>query len=250
MEKPLLHGIRKGCYKCLFVFLGLIIQQFGLYAQDETSASSFDLNFGFKAGATISSFTNQQPHNNIISGFAGGAFVAYPINGNMEVQAEVFYAQEGGRLLTFDLPYLIGKDYWYDLVAENQRIVINMLNVPILYKYILPVSDTKLSLFIGPNFGYRLNAISKKEATVLTESGSFHTYTETEDISSNITKYSFAAIAGVSVEIDVGDYSLLLEGRYKNNFSTLYESYSYVGIPQVVGDIKCHTVFFSVGIVF
>ncbi len=251
MEKPFLHdNIRKGCYRCLFVVLLLISQQFGLFAQEQSSASSSKLNFGFRVGATISSFTNQQPHNNITSGFSGGAFVAYPLNENMGVQAEVFFTQEGGRLLTFDYPSLVGKDFWYALDAENQKLVLNNISVPILYNYNLAFSNFKLGAFIGPDLGYTVSASVMKEGTVFTESGSFHTYTGSEDVSSNIEKFHVAATAGIGLKIPAGNLNLLLDVRYKYGLTSVYKSYSYVGIPQIAGDLKFNTLSVTCGISF
>ena len=252
MKKTLLHGILKGCCTNMFLLFGLFVLQPEVFTQEtpESTGGGMSLKFGVKVGATISSFDNQQPHNNLMAGFAGGGFVAYPINSTMEVQAEALFAQEGGRLLYFDEPNLIGQDYWYVISVENERVVINMLNVPVLFKYHMPMGNTKLSFVVGPNFGYRIHAKAQKEVTVFTESGSFHTYTETDNLTSNIERYSLAATAGAGVEIDAGGYTLILEGRYKYGITPVFKSYSYVGIPQISGDLNCHSVIITLGIGF
>ena len=248
MKKTFLHGILSGCYFKSFFILCLIFPV--LVQAQESTGTEKKLHFGVKVGSTISSFTNQQPHTSVAIGLAGGVTAAYSFNSNMALQLELFYAQEGGRLLNIDIPSFLGQDYWYIEKVENQRVVINTLNVPLIFKYKIPLGSSGLSIFVGPNFGYNISAAAHKEVTVLTEVSSFHTYTASEDISSNIEKYSIDAIGGIGFEIPVGNYILSVEGSYKYGITPVYKSYSYVGIPQITGDLKCNTVNITLGLAF
>ncbi len=218
-------------------------------AQEKDSAS-FDINFGVKLGTTFSNFTNQQPHNNIIIGFSSGIFASYSINDNMGVQVEGLYTQEGGRLVSFDVPYLLGRDFWYELTVDSQRVLLHNISVPILFQYGMDFSNIRVVASLGPDFSYVISAIAKKESTVFTEVGSFHTYTGKDNVTSNINRFNVAVTAGIGTKIPIGDFNLLFDFRYKYVFTTSYKSYSYMGIPQIIGDLKLHTFSLTAGIEF
>lgn len=251
MKKSVFTSYVKGYhYVLLFFLLGLFCTGEVFAQETEGGGGNLPLKFGVKIGTTISSFTNQQPHNNIMLGLTAGLFVDYSFMDNMGVEVEFLYAQEGGRLLYFDYPDLVGKDYWYALDAENQQLVLHNISVPILYKYNLAFNNFKLGVVIGPDLGYTVTASVMKEGTVFTETGSFHTYTGSEDVSSNIEKFHVAATAGLGLEIPAGNLNLLIDVRYKYGLTTAYKSYSYVGIPQISGDLKINTVSITCGIGF
>jgi hypothetical protein len=253
MKKSIFTNYAKGYhYVFLFFFLGLFCagEVFAQESEGGGGGLSLPLKFGAKIGTTISSFTNQQPHNNIMQGLTAGLFVDYSFMDNMGVQVEFLYAQEGGRLLYFDYPNLIGKDFWYAVDAENQQLVLHNISVPILYNYNLALTNFKLGVVIGPDLGYTVSASAMKEGTVFTESGSFHTYTGSEDVSSNIEKFHVAATAGIGLKIPAGNLNLLIDVRYKYGLTPVYKSYSYVGIPQISGDLKYNAVSITCGISF
>ncbi len=208
------------------------------------------INYGVKLGAEVSSFTNEQPFTNSIIGFSGGAFVNYSINSSMGVQLELLYKQSGGRLLTYDYPALLGQDDWYSMNVDNQKLVIHYINIPVMFRYSYPLKGIKLIGLIGPDFGYAINALAHKESTVFTDAGSFHTYKETEKVYSNIEKFNISATAGVGVEIPVGDFLLFIDGRYNYGITPCYKSYSYIGIPQITGDLSCNSFSLSLGLGF
>ncbi len=249
MKQIYVLGILRCRMHNLFLALlisGVLLAQEGGGGGDGNSS----LNYGIKAGALVSSFTNEQPFTNSIMGFSGGVFANYSFNSSMGVQLELLYKQSGGRLLTYDYPALVGQDDWYALNVENQKLVIQYINVPVLFRYALPISGMKLIGLIGPDFGYAINALAYKESTVFTDAGSFHTYKETEKVYSNIEKWDIAATAGIGVEIPVGDLLLLIDGRYTYGITPCYKSYSYIGLPQISGDMSCNSFNLSVGLGF
>lgn len=239
-------------YFLFFCLLGILMNiSISSFAQDDGgSSTNSQLSFGVKLGSVVSTFTYEQPHNNIVLGLEGGAFMSYIFTENIGLQIEALYRQTGGRLLYFDAPWLIGKNYWYNISAENQKFLIHNVSVPILFKYLLPLGDVNAALLLGPDISYAIGAQVIKEATVFTESGSFHTYTETENAYSKIEKVHIAATAGIGMEVPFANQVLLINARYIFGITPVYKSYSYIGIPQITGDLSVHAVSLAVGLSF
>ncbi|MBI9052990.1 MAG: PorT family protein [Bacteroidales bacterium] len=223
---------------------------FSGWAQSTEANNALNIGFGAKIGTTISTFTNEQPHSNSLQGLKAGVFANYSFNENMAVQIEAEYSQEGGRLLYHDVPYLVGQDTWYNLDIENQELVLHNVNIPILFKYTLSLKNFDVVGLIGPDVGYNITAIANKEGTVFTEVGGFNTYKSSEDVSSNIENFNVAATAGLGIEIPAGKFDLLIDVRYRYGFTSVYNSYSYIGIPQINGDLRNHTMSFTLGVGF
>ena len=252
MKKKRINNSFKSCGYILLLTLGLILpgNTNGQQLESGGGSGGLPIVFGPKLGISINSFSNEQPHNNITLGFTGGAFVKYAFNNNIAVQIEALYIQQGGRLLYMDMPNLVGRQNWYMASIENQRIALHNLNIPVLFRYNFPMDDLTISAVIGPDLGFNVSAISQTETTVFTEVGSFHTYTENKDITSNTESFNMAASIGGGIEIPTGDYMLLVDVRYRYGFTPVYKSYSYVGIPQISDNLNNHSLTLTIGLGF
>jgi len=232
----------------LFVF---IFAGYSLRAQNddgESTAESMKMDFGGKFGTTISQFTNQQPYTNNAQGITGGGFFRLHFHKLFGVQAEINYSQQGGRITNFEVPGYYGIDNnWYDLKVENQYLRLHKIEIPILGEFSYKLKDTKVKVNLGPAFSYNAHSGIHSEGTAI--SGlEFHTYTGEENVTSKINSYEFAAIGGIGFEFDVSNSIFLtVDARYKYGFNPVYEGFSYIGIPQIQGDLKNHSFSFTIG---
>jgi hypothetical protein len=215
------------------------------------SKGQTNLYYGGKFGTTISQFTNQQPHTNINQGITAGGFIGYNINDKMAVQLELSFMQEGGQLLRVENPDDLNYSTWYNLKVENQDVTLNNLDIPVLFKYSYPLSSVKIYANLGAAMGYTIHAGTQYETTVYTETGSFHTYTSEENITSKIEKINFGIVAGLGFEIPVFTKNyILIDARYRYGLMPVYKGHSYVGLPQVTGDLNNNTMYITLGFGF
>ena len=234
-------------------FLGIIC----LYFADSTSAqeagntTSQGIHFGGKFGTTVTQFTNQQPHTTVKQGITVGGFAGYSFNDNMAIQLELNYLQEGGRLLNFDAPWDLSHDTWYDLKTVNQNVTLHNLDIPLLFKYSYSLGASKVFAVAGPALGVNFHSGIKHETTIFTETGSIHTYTGEENITKSIERYNVGITAGIGFEIPVfSNNYIIIDARYRYGMMPVYKGYSYRGIPQITGDLKNNTMYFTVGLGF
>jgi len=228
------------------IFLGAI--QFFIFNK---AFCQVNLYYGGKFGTSISQFTNQQPHTNAKQGITAGVFVGYPINEKLSVQLEFNYLEEGGQLLDFQTDADLGHDTWYITKADNQKLTLHNIDIPVMAKYAIPLGNVKLYAILGADLVINIYANNSHETTVYADDGNITTYTGNEEFTSNIERYSAGALGGIGFEIPVftNNY-ILIEGRYKYGITTVYKGYSYRGIPQISGDLKNNTMYFTIGFGF
>jgi hypothetical protein len=200
------------------------------------------INIGFRFGTTISEFTYQQPYTNIAQGFIAGALVRYNFSKSFALQLETDYSQRGGRLTNFNLSGF--------LKAENQYLRMHNLEIPLFAQYSVPLGGADLKLNAGPAIGFNLHSGTVFEGTMFGET-SFHTYTGEANVSSSINSYEISAIGGIGFEFDISDtLFLFVDARYKYGVTPVYEGYSYVLLEKIQGDLKNHSMSFSIGFGF
>jgi hypothetical protein len=79
------------------------------------------LEFGLKAGANYSNFTNANFSTDALVGFHGGATVAFKITDNFLIQEEFLFSTQGAKVNTG--------------ILGNQDIKLSYITVPFLLKY-------------------------------------------------------------------------------------------------------------------
>ncbi len=242
--------------KLMYMFLlGIICLYFAdnTTAQDAvtTTATGQGIHFGGKFGTTVTQFTNQQPHTTVKQGITAGGFFNYSFNNNMAIQLELNYLQEGGQLLCINLPGDISYVTWYGAKIDNQNVTLHNLDIPLLFKYSYPLGASKVFVVAGPALGINFHSSIKHETTVFTNIGSFHTYTGEENITSKIERYNIGITAGLGFEIPVFNKNyIIIDARYRYGMMPVYKGYSYRGIPQITGNLKNNTMYFTVGLGF
>jgi len=221
------------------------------YAQDESNSSSLSIYYGGRFGTTISQFSNQQPHTNVSQGITAGGFIGYTINENMAVQLEINYLEEGGQLLNFETENDLGYDTWYFAKADNQKLSLYNIDVPLLFKYSIPLGSVKVFAVLGADLAVNIYAENSHETTVYTDDGAITTFTGDENITSNIERYSMGATGGIGFEIPVFSSNyILIDARYKYGIMPNYLGYSYRGIPQNRSDLTNNSMYFTIGFGF
>ena len=248
--KPKITGRKIIPFLLLFVF---IFACYPLSAQEERDSESEDggeikMDFGAKFGTTISQFTDQQPYTNNATGITAGAFARYGFNERFALQLEVNYSQQGGRITDFKYPSLYGlEDQWYNMKVENQYVRLHQLEIPLLGEFAVNLEDTRVKVNLGPAVSYNIHSGMYSEGTAFTDR-EFHTYTGEENVTSNINSYEYSAIGGIGFEFNVsGGIFLTVDARYKYAFNPVYEGYSYIGIPQIQGDLKNNALIITLG---
>lgn len=220
-------------------------------AQDADNSSSLDIYYGGRFGTTVSQFTNEQPHTNTAQGITAGGFIGYNLNEKMAVQLEINYFEEGGQLLNFETEADLGFDTWYFAKADNQKVTLHNIDIPVLFKYAIPLGAVKLHAVLGADLAINFYANNSHETTVYADDGHITTFTGDEDITSNIERYSVGAVGGIGFEIPVLDNNyILIDARYKYGLMPVYKGYSYRGIPQITGDLANNTMYFTIGFGF
>jgi opacity protein-like surface antigen len=237
------------------LFLGITYLAFAdkTIAQESGSGSSLlgNMYYGGKFGTTISQFTNQQPHTYIKQGITAGGFIGYNFTDNLAVQLEINYLQEGGQLLSIEHSVDLSNPSWIETKTDNQSVTLNNLDIPLMAKYSYPIGTSKVFVNAGAAFGYNMHSGVDHETTILTEIGSVSTYTSEENITNKIEKINVGIIAGIGFEIPVltNNY-ILIDARYRYGLMPVYKGYSYRGLPQVTGDLKNNTMYFTIGFGF
>jgi opacity protein-like surface antigen len=222
-------------------------------AQESAGSSSVQksFNYGVKFGTTITQFTNQQPHTNVKQGITAGGFAAYNLSDHLSLQLELNYLQEGGQLLSIEHSWDLNRNSWDLIKTDNQNVILHNLDIPIMLKFSYSLGTSRISLIAGPALGVNLYTGVRHETTVLSDIGNTSTYTSNENITSNIERYNVGITAGFGFEIPVFTRNyILIDARYRYGLMPVYKGYSYRGLPQITGDLKNNTMYFTLGFGF
>lgn len=240
------------CFLFLLPFVFLFSQTHAQENKQESNGGAgLSLRYGGKFGTTLSSFTNQQPYTNQAQGITAGGFVRYGLTESLSVQLEINYFQQGGRLTKFDVPSMYGSADWYDLEASNQYLRMHNIEVPLLAQYKYSFDKLDVIGHFGPSFGYNMHSGVRSEQTAFNSGIYLRNYTEEKDITSKINAFQYSITAGISLEYPlIKNIALSVDGRYRYGLNSVYDGYSYIGIPQVQGDLINHSTYFSIGFIY
>lgn len=112
-----------------------------------------DLVYGVKGGWNVSNISNVDANNKISVHL--GAFAEWRINDYLGISPELIYSRQG----------FADKFHTNDLGKVKQKVRVNYLNLPVLAK--LYVLDG-ISVDMGPQFGFVLNAKDKQKSDDVT----------------------------------------------------------------------------------
>jgi len=156
------------------------------------------LEMGVRGGVNVATLANEADGSGAASdprlGIVAGAFVTWPMVEGLEIQPEVLYSSEGGKV---------------DEPGVDSRVVLDYLDIPVLARFSRHGPGTSRFYVIGgPAFGVRLRARTR---TVF--SGS----TEEIDISDDVERTDVGVVVGGGFERG----HLVLDGRYTHGLSNV-----------------------------
>lgn len=168
------------------------------------------LEFGLKAGANYSNFTNASFPTDPLVGFHAGATVAFKITDNFLIQEEFLFSTQGAKIKSGG-------------VLEDQDLKLNYISVPFLFKY---RTNSGFYVEAGPQAGMKA---SEKVAGIST--------------SDFAKKLDLAAAGGIGFQTKIG---LGIGARYIYGLSKVSD-FDFSGVKN---DFKNNNIQASIFYVF
>lgn len=237
---------------CLFLFTLTVSGQADSVKKSQSGFMS-KITYGIKLGATLSTFSTEQPHTNFKPGLMGGLFISYKLSESFALQLEPTYIQQGGNLILIkDYAMLLVPDPPFFLEVRDQRITYHNIDLPLLIKYEIPIGGLKVFAVAGPAIAYNFRTETQNDVSARTYYSipvyyNFHTE---DNISSDIKSWQYGAVGGLGFETSVGRHTLIFDLRYRYSLNKTYPGYSYLGIFETQGDLRTNTLYFTLGFGF
>ena len=175
-----------------------------LLAGAASPALAQERHVGLKAGANFSALEFEgeatTEYTDRKFGFIGGGFAVFPLSGPLAVQIEALFSQKGAELSVDEanLVFTLELDY---------------LDFPVLARFNAPASGaTRLHVFAGPSFGYRMGARSKVSSNQFDFAEG-----EIVNIEEDIRRFDIGLVAGAGA--DIGQ-RLVVDARYSWGLTT------------------------------
>lgn len=190
--------MRKFAFALLAIFFATVS-----YAQDDTPTVKADtkkFSWGFKANVNIASERNA-PENRSRMGFAAGFFAEVKLSQRLSLQPEILYSQQGSF------------QYLYKGVRTKGDVTLqyDYINLPLLLK--IYVLKDKLSIEVGPQFGYMVSHKEKREPSRQAK--------RTEDLKKEwMNEFDISAAIGASYKF-YGPFDVY--ARYTYGFTDIYK---------------------------
>ncbi|MEQ8303584.1 MAG: porin family protein [Cyclobacteriaceae bacterium] len=209
------------------------------------------LQYGARLGATVSNFSNEQPHTSAKLGFMVGGIVEYSFSDKLSLQAEPSYLQQGGRFVRFSDDTRFGQFGGNNLYTTNSEVTVHTLDLPLLAKYQLPkFGDIQPNVVLGPAIGYTLGAENSYQTTYYNNQ-TFTTANAYRLEKSQYEPFQFGVTGGFGGEVSLGEgrlKRLMIDFRYRYGVTPVKKSYSYIDIFSVQGDLRTHSAYVTIGI--
>lgn len=236
-------------------FLGLILVSSGL------SAASMDKPFllGIKAGYNQGQLRGQktepgfQVEKMSLSCFSAGFMANWKISRLLSIQPEALYFQKGGQY-EVDVPInLPGIE-----IKVNDTRSLNYLEIPLLLKISIPVSDRLRPTFLlGPSMGINLTARVRSKIKITVPNFQF-TLVEKKDIRKEANDFEWSFIIGGSLDLATKKGLLLLDQRFffglnANRYEVLVPASQFapLGFPMaqdVTYELKMNNYVFTISL--
>jgi hypothetical protein len=237
---------------CMFLFTFSLSGQVDSVKKSGNNFMS-KITYGVKVGATLSTFSTEQPHTNFKPGLIAGVFVTYKLSNSFALQLEPTYIQQGGNLISIrDYAMLLVPDPPFFLELNDQRITFHNIDLPLLIKYELPVGGLKVFAVAGPSIAYNFNTETQNDITARSQEyiPVYYNFHQEDNISSDIKSWQYGAVGGIGFKTPVGKHTLMFDIRYRYSLNKTYPGYSYLGIFQTQGDLRTNTLYFTLGFGF
>lgn len=190
--------MRKFAFALLAIFFAA-----ASYAQNDTpdvQTEAKKFSWGFKANVNIASERNA-PENRSRAGFAAGFFAEVKLNHRLSFQPEILYSQQGSF------------QYLYKGVKTkgDNTLQYDYINLPLLLK--IYVWQEKLSIEVGPQFGYMVRHKEKREPSRQTK--------RVEELKKEwMNEFDISAVIGATYKF-YGPFDVY--ARYTYGFTDIYK---------------------------
>jgi hypothetical protein len=220
-----------------------------------TLKAQSSIGFGFKGGATYSSFSKGQPHTGGKLGFTAGVFGNYSFSDLLGLQVEAAYFQQGGTFTRFTADdRFIGGDDYFSRNVTTSKVTLHNIEVPVLLRVSIPTqSEVKPLFFAGPSVGFNIQATEDYERTgeFVASDGLYVTASGHRNVTSQYNLYQFGATAGFGLEMPfIGEHKLTIDARYRRGLNPAKKAFSYIDFSRVTGSLYSDSVVFTVGFGF
>jgi hypothetical protein len=218
---------------------------------DEKESTGTPLSFGLKAGTNFHSFTNQQPHTGSKLGYSGGIFLLYSFNETVAVQLDAAYFQQGGRYIQFIDETRFGAPENYSTkYVKDATVTLHNVFIP-LQAHISFFNEPYLpDLLVGPYVDFNFAAVENYEKTGQIND-QFVTTVGSDIVTDEYKMFQYGATAALNFTIPTSKkISVLFDVAYKYGIFPVMESYSYIDLYNVTGDINSNAVSVTLGVKF
>jgi hypothetical protein len=236
---------------CVFFFGSPGVSNAQEDQSDEDKSTGTPLSFGLKAGTNFHSFTNQQPHTGSKIGYSGGFFALYSFSETIAVQLDAAYFQQGGRYIQFiDETRFGASEYYSTKYVKDASVTLHNVFLP-LQAHISVFDEAYLpDLLVGPYVDINFAATETYEKTGQIND-QYVTTVGSEIVTDEYKMLQYGATAALSFTIPTNkNMSVLFDVAYKYGIFPVKESYSYIDLYSVSGDINSNALSVSLGVKF
>jgi opacity protein-like surface antigen len=230
----------------LFVFFSVEV----MAQEDASTSSSVGLRYGVRIGATVSNFSNAQPHTSSKLGFTIGAVVEYGLSDKFSVQTEPAYMQQGGQYIRFTDDTRFGSDDIFAVSTTSSSVTAHYIDVPLLAKYKLPaIGNFNPNIVLGGACGILIKASDSFERTYH-YTQTYFTVSSKQNVTSDFEMLQVGLTAGLGGEVSLGSKRLLIDVRYRYGLTDAKKSFSYISLYDVQNDLRTDSFYFTIGLGF
>jgi hypothetical protein len=186
----------------LFVVAAFALNPQSAQAQNQPEA----VYVGLQGGLAQSSLTGDGVESSSRRGFTGGLEFMYNINETLSVDSDFLYAKKGGDQVVADGGASTSDAFNF----EEDRVTINYVEFPVLFKLTAPIEAVKIRAMAGPSVSFLADA----RENGLSEQQDFQSNVQVND---RFLLYDLAGVVGGEIALPLpglADGEVALDGRY------------------------------------
>ena len=179
-----------------------------------TAQRAGDMTIGVMAGVNFATW-NQDPEASEVTfgyktGLVVGGFLGVQLNDVFSIEPQVLFSQKGTKVN--------GTGAKSSLEGSVR---INYIEVPVLAKFWIPISDTQLKpfIFVGPEVEFKVSCTA--EGAIIAVTGSVDCDQSPQD---KIKSTDWGATGGAGIQFKVGDQAVRVDGRYTLGLTNINDS--------------------------
>lgn len=210
----------------------------------------FSQGIGINAGTAYNYFMSDQQHVRGKPCLTAGVAYFKPF-GEIELKVGLEYLQLGGGILIVEDETRFGLSFADSPMPRKVRdanVTLHTLNLPVLVNFkVLSNDNFSVSVGLGPEVSYLLNATSKELVTGDLGSGVYATYSQTVNETRNYQNFNFAVTGDIRLDIPFGENNIFLDCRYRHGINPVRKEFSYLDIAEVRSDLLQRSFIISLG---